>query len=121
MLKAKSNWWGENRIDYVLYAPEKIANLPKKSLPYIFHACFWESTDVAAFIAHVLFKSERSFQAAANEGGGAKRGDGQFFFRSGEQNLAVNSATANSNSQREPVEKWQRRLNRVKLRVISQK
>jgi hypothetical protein len=94
---AKSNWWGDNRVDYVLYAPEKIANLPKKSLPYIFHSCFWESTDVAAFITRMLFRSDSI--------DGHKHSTNM-----ADPSLAYNYA-------KEPVEKWQRRLNRVKLRV----
>lgn len=44
------NWWGKNRIDYELYAPHGISNLPNNTLPIIFHSSFWESNDVAAFV-----------------------------------------------------------------------
>lgn len=44
IIQTKKDWWGDNRLDYVLYAPEKIANLPKNSLPYLFHSCYWEVT-----------------------------------------------------------------------------
>lgn len=98
---AKSNWWGENRIDYVLYAPEKLANLPKKSLPYLFHSCFWESNDVASFIVRAIFKSDYH-----SLGHGHVTSPG----------IASDVSAKNSNS-KEPVEKWQRRMNRVKLRV----
>ena len=90
---AKKQWWGDHRIDYVLYAPEKIGNLPRKSLPYIFHSCFWESTDAVAFILRMITKTE-VFQPNAPQ------------------------MTVFKNI-KEPVEKWQRRLNRVKLRVIT--
>jgi len=89
---AKKQWWGDHRIDYVLYAPEKIGNLPRKSLPYIFHSCFWESTDAVAFILRMITKNETSFQTNQPE-------------------------TTMLKMTKEPVEKWQRRLNRVKLRV----
>ncbi|CAF0833193.1 unnamed protein product [Brachionus calyciflorus] len=94
IIQTKKNWWGDNRIDYVLYAPEKIANLPKKSLPYIFHSCYWESTDVVAFILRMICK-----------------------FDSGSALIPSEETIFNNNSER--VEKWQRRLNRVKLRKFS--
>jgi hypothetical protein len=89
-------------VDYVLYAPEKIANLPKKSLPYIFHSCFWESADVAGFIFRMLFRAD-----SLHEGHG-----GRAILSKGEPSLGNSYA-------KEPIEKWQRRLNRVKLRVIT--
>ena len=89
---AKKQWWGEHRIDYVLYAPEKIGNLPRKSLPYIFHSCFWESSDAVAFMLRMITKSDAQFQA-------------------NEPQMTIMKMA------KEPVEKWQRRLNRVKLRV----
>jgi hypothetical protein len=54
LLQAKKRWWGERRLDYVLYSPEQIANLPRQSLPYIFHSCFWESADASAFVLRTL-------------------------------------------------------------------
>lgn len=90
----KKNWWGDNRIDYVLFAPDTIANLPKKSLPYIFHSCFWESTDVVAFILRVLNKDSATF----------------------DDDDRVFASNTTSSGKKEPAEKWQKRLNRVKLR-----
>lgn len=92
----KQNWWGENRIDYVLYAPETISNLPKKSLPYIFHSCFWESQDAVAFILRIINSNKE--MTVLNEG------------------LKYSPSAAKND--KEPTEKWQKRLNRVKLRVI---
>ena len=89
----KNQWWGENRIDYVLYAPEQLANFPRKSLPYIFHSCFWESTDVVSFIMRVVNKSETR--------------------------QIITSETSLLQKNKEPAEKWQRRLNRVKLKNLS--
>ncbi|XP_026681678.1 protein retinal degeneration B [Diaphorina citri] len=43
-------WWGSKRIDYALYCPEGLANFPTNALPHLFHASFWESCDVIAFI-----------------------------------------------------------------------
>lgn len=92
MLKAKKEWWGENRIDFVLYAPEKLSNLPRNSLPFLFHSCFWESNDVVAFILRMILKTENALSLT---------------------HLASDPIKNNA----EPVEKWQRRFNRMKLRV----
>jgi len=43
-------WWGNKRIDYALYCPEALASFPLHSLPHLFHASYWESTDAIAFI-----------------------------------------------------------------------
>ncbi|XP_011306274.1 protein retinal degeneration B isoform X2 [Fopius arisanus] len=43
-------WWGNKRIDYALYCPEGLANFPTNALPHLFHASYWESSDVIAFI-----------------------------------------------------------------------
>lgn len=37
-------------MDYALYCPEGLANFPTNSLPHLFHASYWESSDVIAFI-----------------------------------------------------------------------
>jgi hypothetical protein len=50
-------WWGIDRIDYVLYAPaDSSKNSPKETLPYVMNSCFWESNDAAAFILRTVFK-----------------------------------------------------------------
>lgn len=43
-------WWGAKRLDYALYCPEGLANFPTNALPHLFHASYWESSDVIAFI-----------------------------------------------------------------------
>ncbi|KAG8232019.1 hypothetical protein J437_LFUL012043 [Ladona fulva] len=43
-------WWGPKRLDYALYCPEGLANFPTNALPHLFHASYWESLDVIAFI-----------------------------------------------------------------------
>ncbi|XP_031779472.1 protein retinal degeneration B isoform X4 [Nasonia vitripennis] len=47
-------WWGTKRIDYALYCPEGLANFPTHALPHLFHASYWESSDVIAFIVRQL-------------------------------------------------------------------
>jgi hypothetical protein len=91
---AKKQWWGDNRVDYVLYAPDSISNFPRKSLPYIFHSCFWESFDAISFILRMInIKGENTPTCALD--------------------------VVNVKNEKVPIEKWQRRLNRVKLKVNS--
>ncbi|XP_043578844.1 protein retinal degeneration B isoform X2 [Bombus pyrosoma] len=63
-LKVVSNltqkWWGTKRLDYALYCPEGLANFPTNSLPQIFHASYWESLDVIAFILRQLGRFDLS-------------------------------------------------------------
>ncbi|XP_028050214.2 protein retinal degeneration B isoform X5 [Monomorium pharaonis] len=47
-------WWGTKRLDYALYCPEGLANFPTNALPHLFHASYWESSDVMAFILRQL-------------------------------------------------------------------
>ncbi|XP_076755807.1 retinal degeneration B [Xylocopa sonorina] len=47
-------WWGTKRLDYALYCPEGLANFPTNALPHVFHASYWESSDVIAFILRQL-------------------------------------------------------------------
>ncbi|XP_039751202.1 protein retinal degeneration B isoform X2 [Pararge aegeria] len=46
----QQKWWGPKRLDYALYCPEGLANFPTNALPHLFHASYWESYDVIAFI-----------------------------------------------------------------------
>lgn len=43
-------WWGSKRLDYALYCPDVLTAFPTVALPHLFHASYWESTDVAAFV-----------------------------------------------------------------------
>uniref|UniRef100_A0A452RAL2 PITPNM family member 3 n=1 Tax=Ursus americanus TaxID=9643 RepID=A0A452RAL2_URSAM len=45
-----ARWWGTKRIDYALYCPDVLTAFPTVALPHLFHASYWESTDVVAFI-----------------------------------------------------------------------
>lgn len=46
----QQKWWGSKRLDYALYCPEGLTNFPMNALPHLFHASYWESSDVIAFI-----------------------------------------------------------------------
>ncbi|KAK6638198.1 hypothetical protein RUM44_008626 [Polyplax serrata] len=43
-------WWGTKRLDYALYCPEGLSSFPTNALPHLFHASYWESVDVIAFV-----------------------------------------------------------------------
>lgn len=49
-LTVTAKWWGTKRIDYALYCPDVLTAFPTVALPHLFHASYWESTDVVAFI-----------------------------------------------------------------------
>ncbi|XP_069168052.1 protein retinal degeneration B isoform X3 [Procambarus clarkii] len=57
-------WWGSKRLDYALYCPEGLANFPTNSLPHLFHASYWESSDVIAFILRQLVRTDQAALAA---------------------------------------------------------
>ncbi|XP_053698054.1 protein retinal degeneration B [Sabethes cyaneus] len=46
----QQRWWGAKRLDYALYCPDGLSNFPAHALPHLFHASYWESSDVIAFI-----------------------------------------------------------------------
>lgn len=37
-------------MDYALYCPDALTAFPTVALPHLFHASYWESTDVVSFI-----------------------------------------------------------------------
>lgn len=51
-------WWGSKRLDYALYCPEGLSNFPVHALPHLFHASYWESSDVIAFILRQIGRME---------------------------------------------------------------
>ncbi|XP_066272344.1 membrane-associated phosphatidylinositol transfer protein 1-like [Branchiostoma lanceolatum] len=53
-----NRWWGAKRIDYALYCPEALTAFPSMTLPYLFHASYWESADVIAFILRQVVRVE---------------------------------------------------------------
>ncbi|XP_055327532.1 protein retinal degeneration B-like [Paramacrobiotus metropolitanus] len=86
------NWWGSKRIDYALYCPEGTSQFPVCALPHLFHASFWESLDVVAFIIRQIFQPDNIFHSEDDNA-----------FRLG------------FSSQR-PTEKWLRRRTSIKLK-----
>lgn len=43
-------------MDYALYCPDGLSNFPTNALPHLFHASYWESSDVIAFILRQVNK-----------------------------------------------------------------
>ncbi|KAL1140219.1 hypothetical protein AAG570_000151 [Ranatra chinensis] len=87
-------WWGNKRLDYALYCPEGLANFPTNALPHLFHASYWESSDVIAFILRQLGRFEID-QPSAQE----------------EKDLTFNPG--------QPREKWIRKRTSVKLKNVT--
>ncbi|XP_078404070.1 membrane-associated phosphatidylinositol transfer protein 3 isoform X1 [Cetorhinus maximus] len=90
-----TKWWGTKRIDYALYCPDALTAFPTVALPHLFHASYWESTDVLAFVLRQVMRYE-SVNIKEND--------------------SKDSSTCNESS---PPEKWLRRRTHVKLRNVT--
>ncbi|XP_061734262.1 membrane-associated phosphatidylinositol transfer protein 3 isoform X1 [Nerophis ophidion] len=90
-----SSWWGSKRLDYSLYCPDVLTAFPTVALPHLFHASYWESTDVAAFVLRQLMRCD---------------------FMKTQEADSLDSAPFSPSS---PREKWLRRRTHVKLRNVT--
>ncbi|KAK9521054.1 hypothetical protein VZT92_020893 [Zoarces viviparus] len=90
-----SSWWGSKRLDYALYCPDVLTAFPTVALPHLFHASYWESTDVAAFVLRQLMGCDCVKTQEAD---------------------SLGSAPFSPSS---PREKWLRRRTHVKLRNVT--
>ncbi|XP_028662467.2 membrane-associated phosphatidylinositol transfer protein 3 [Erpetoichthys calabaricus] len=90
-----SSWWGSKRLDYALYCPDVLTSFPTVALPHLFHASYWESTDVAAFVLRQMMRCE----CVNTE--------------------EVDSSDSAPFSPSSPREKWLRRRTHVKLRNVT--
>ncbi|XP_038159336.1 membrane-associated phosphatidylinositol transfer protein 3 isoform X1 [Cyprinodon tularosa] len=90
-----SSWWGSKRLDYALYCPDVLTAFPTVALPHLFHASYWESTDVAAFVLRQLMRCDCVRTQKADH---------------------LDSAPFSPSS---PREKWLRRRTHVKLRNVT--
>ncbi|KAJ8267202.1 hypothetical protein GJAV_G00139690 [Gymnothorax javanicus] len=88
-------WWGSKRLDYALYCPDVLTAFPTVALPHLFHASYWESTDVVAFILRQVMRCD-CLTAGETDG--------------------LDSAPFSPSS---PREKWLRRRTHVKLRNVT--
>lgn len=63
----QQRWWGSKRLDYALYCPEGLSNFPAHALPHLFHASYWESSDVIAFVLRQLGRFDTSMLIGHDE------------------------------------------------------
>ncbi|KAF0748361.1 protein retinal degeneration B isoform X2 [Aphis craccivora] len=91
--KLTKKWWGSKRLDYALYCPDGLSNFPTNALPHIFHASYWESSDVIAFILRQFAIFDYNSSSIGNE----------------EKELATFSPS-------QPREKWQRKTTFIKIK-----
>ncbi|KAK7171870.1 hypothetical protein R3I93_004235 [Phoxinus phoxinus] len=90
-----STWWGSKRLDYSLYCPDVLTAFPTVALPHLFHASYWESTDVVAFLLRQVMHCD---YAKAQE---------------------TDNSDSAPFSPSSPREKWLRRRTHVKLRNVT--
>ncbi|XP_066491086.1 membrane-associated phosphatidylinositol transfer protein 3 isoform X2 [Tiliqua scincoides] len=95
MTDIASRWWGAKRIDYALYCPDALTAFPTVALPHLFHASYWESTDVVAFILRQVIR----FETVAIK-----------------ESSSLDPAALNPSN---PREKWLRKRTPVKLRNVT--
>ncbi|XP_067910659.1 membrane-associated phosphatidylinositol transfer protein 2 isoform X4 [Heterodontus francisci] len=55
-----ARWWGTKRVDYALYCPDALTAFPTVALPHLFHASYWESTDVVSFLLRQVMRHENA-------------------------------------------------------------
>ncbi|XP_026877250.2 membrane-associated phosphatidylinositol transfer protein 2 isoform X3 [Electrophorus electricus] len=90
-----ARWWGTKRIDFALYCPDALTAFPTVALPHLFHASYWESTDVVSFLLRQVMRHENS---------GILELDGK----------EVSEFTPSK-----PREKWLRKRTHVKIRNVT--
>uniref|UniRef100_A0A8C6KHX1 Membrane-associated phosphatidylinositol transfer protein 3 n=1 Tax=Nothobranchius furzeri TaxID=105023 RepID=A0A8C6KHX1_NOTFU len=94
-VSVSSSWWGSKRLDYALYCPDVLTAFPTVALPHLFHASYWESTDVIAFVLQQLMRCDCV------------------------KTQEVDNLDSASFSPSSPREKWLRRRTHVKLRNVT--
>ncbi|XP_065707933.1 membrane-associated phosphatidylinositol transfer protein 2 isoform X6 [Patagioenas fasciata] len=90
-----ARWWGTKRIDYALYCPDALTAFPTVALPHLFHASYWESTDVVSFLLRQVMRHENSSV------------------------LELDGKEVSVFTPSKPREKWLRKRTHVKLRNVA--
>ncbi|XP_011760556.2 membrane-associated phosphatidylinositol transfer protein 2 isoform X7 [Macaca nemestrina] len=140
LLAVAAKWWGQKRIDYALYCPDALTAFPTVALPHLFHASYWESTDVVSFL---LRQTRRQWGLPSNPiRSQSKQDEGTFmlgcvqaFKDIGMEGtyLHIRQVMRHDNSSileldgkevsvftpSKPREKWQRKRTHVKLRNVT--
>ncbi|XP_042297584.1 membrane-associated phosphatidylinositol transfer protein 2 isoform X9 [Sceloporus undulatus] len=94
-LLVAAKWWGTKRIDYALYCPDALTAFPTVALPHLFHASYWESTDVVSFLLRQVMRHENS------------------------SILELDGKEVSVFTPSKPREKWLRKRTNVKLRNVT--
>uniref|UniRef100_A0A670KA90 Phosphatidylinositol transfer protein membrane associated 2 n=1 Tax=Podarcis muralis TaxID=64176 RepID=A0A670KA90_PODMU len=90
-----AKWWGTKRIDYALYCPDALTAFPTVALPHLFHASYWESTDVVSFLLRQVMRHENA------------------------SILELDGKEVSVFTPSKPREKWLRKRTHVKLRNVT--
>ncbi|XP_051777530.1 membrane-associated phosphatidylinositol transfer protein 2 isoform X8 [Erpetoichthys calabaricus] len=90
-----ARWWGTKRIDFALYCPDALTAFPTVALPHLFHASYWESTDVVSFLLRQVMRHENS------------------------SILELDGKEMSVFSPSKPREKWLRKRTHVKIRNVT--
>uniref|UniRef100_A0A8C5AKN4 Phosphatidylinositol transfer protein membrane associated 2 n=1 Tax=Gadus morhua TaxID=8049 RepID=A0A8C5AKN4_GADMO len=90
-----SHWWGSKRMDFALYCPDALTAFPTVALPHLFHASYWESTDVVAFILRQVMRHENA------------------------SILELDGKEVSEFTPSKPREKWIRKRTQVKIRNVT--
>ncbi|KAJ8286247.1 hypothetical protein GJAV_G00036250 [Gymnothorax javanicus] len=95
MVNIAARWWGSKRMDFALYCPDALTAFPTVALPHLFHASYWESTDVVSFLLRQVMRHENSGI------------------------LELDGAEVSEFTPSKPREKWQRKRTHVKIRNVT--
>ncbi|XP_028851440.1 membrane-associated phosphatidylinositol transfer protein 2-like isoform X3 [Denticeps clupeoides] len=90
-----ARWWGSKRLDFALYCPDALTAFPTVALPHLFHASYWESTDVVSFLLRQVMRHESS------------------------SILELDGTEVSEFTPSKPREKWQRKRTHVKIRNVT--
>ncbi|XP_078277816.1 membrane-associated phosphatidylinositol transfer protein 2 isoform X4 [Rhinoraja longicauda] len=90
-----ARWWGTKRVDYALYCPDALTAFPTVALPHLFHASYWESSDVVSFMLRQIMRHENASV------------------------LELDGKEVSVFSPSKPREKWLRKRTHVKIRNVT--
>ncbi|XP_027889501.1 membrane-associated phosphatidylinositol transfer protein 2 isoform X5 [Xiphophorus couchianus] len=94
-LLVAARWWGTKRLDFALYCPDALTAFPTVALPHLFHASYWESTDVVSFLLRQVMRHENS------------------------SILELDGKEVSEFTPAKPREKWLRKRTHVKIRNVT--
>ncbi|XP_031433047.1 membrane-associated phosphatidylinositol transfer protein 2 isoform X4 [Clupea harengus] len=95
MANIAGRWWGTKRIDFALYCPDALTAFPTVALPHLFHASYWESTDVVSLLLRQVMRHESS------------------------SILELDGKEVSEFTPSKPREKWLRKRTHVKIRNVT--